>query len=193
MLLTCSTRHDLYKGSLTRQAQELIGIPQSQWTTELLEDLAMDPTMLSDEDRRGCYLLVAINHEDGDVELYLGSSDDMLKRFEKHIWSISRITPIPTRIQYFHRRCRKLNVSKPLFIPMSYEVTGDNLALLFQESGHIAINGTWEIKNAPARRIKTWEDVKEMKWPCEDEVLPPGWSGANCEIPFVVFIVILGS
>ena len=152
----------------------------SQWTIEELIKCKRTP---SEVPLRGCYLLVAVGHENGQeaVELYFGSSDNMANRFEGHASSIK----YGKNVQYFHQRCRDLKVERPLFIPVSYEKGGDDLALYFQESGHIAMVGTWRLKNAKATRLATWRAVRRMKLVDEDEKLPPGWDGANCEIPFV--------
>lgn len=160
----------------------MLDIPLPQWTVEDLDEIATDADFL--EHHRGCYLLVAVGEENEQevVVLYFGASNDMAKRYKGHLRSIDH----GENIQYFHQRCRELGVEEPLFIPVSYEFNDDEGALLFQESGHIAIVGTWARKNANADRRATWRAVRKMKLPDGDETLPPGWEGGNCDIPFVI-------
>lgn len=134
-------------------------------------------------------MLAAIGIEDDEIEekleLYVGYSCDMVKRFSSHVSNINNSRLDDEDILYFQRRCRDLEVMEPLFIPLSYEPTFDGMALVFQESVFIAIMGTWEAKSVRANRLSTWKAVRRMKLADEDDHLPEGWHGANREIPYV--------
>ena len=160
-----------------------MSIPQSKWTVDVLEELAMNPRHLRKSERRGCYLLVAISKDRSKVELYFGSSDDMFRRFTGHVRSVVNTDLAEQDIQYFHRRCRALKVQRPLFIPVSHEQSKDDLMLRFQESGHIAITGTWIENEDLVCTTRICPCAKAMKLSETNESLPSGWVGANCEIP----------
>lgn len=119
------------------------------------------------------------------VELYIGSGRDMLKRHQSHVSRIKNINPSSSGGQYFHRRCRDLGVTEPLFIRLINEPTQDGMALVFQESVCIAITGTWGPKGVPIHRLRTWKAVRGMRLADEHDHLPDGWRGANREIPLV--------
>lgn len=113
-------------------------MPKSAWTVQDLKKLAIDPATLPNHKLCGVYLLVAAGIEKGKeaVVLYLGSSKHMDQRFNSHV---TKITGDYTTIQYFHERCRELQVSTPLFIPVWH---GTGIAdIEFAESAGIAVVG----------------------------------------------------
>ena len=135
------------------------------------------------QDHQGCYLLIARGTENDKqvVELYVGSSENMAIRYQKHVNLIERCG---ARMQHFHMRCLQLKDMEPLFIPLSHDSTCDNVTLRFRESMHIAFIGSWgrtlSVKNI---QREAWRIVRNMRLPEKEERLPDGWRGANREIP----------
>lgn len=129
-----------------------------------------------------------IENDEEVVELYIGHSIDMTKRFSTHISaikSLSRPEPSDNKKQYIHRRCRQLGVTMPLFIRLCNEPTKDDSALKFQETVCIAMMGTWGARDVPKHKVAVWKAVRKMRLADENDVMPDGWYGANREIPCV--------
>lgn len=163
--------------------KSLLVTPLSRWSLKKLRALSIDPADMHCQRRQGCYLLVASGTENDKqiVELYVGSSENMALRYQRHV---NLIEKCGARMQHFHWRCLQLDDTTPLFIPLSYDSTCDNDTLRFRESMHIAFIGSWgrtmSVKNI---QREAWSIVRNMRLPGKEERLPEGWRGANREIP----------
>jgi len=105
--------------------KSLLATPLSHWSLKKLRAISIDSADMHCQRRQGCYLLVASGTENDKqiVELYVGSSENMALRYQRHV---NLIEKCGARMQHFHWRCLQLNDTTPLFIPLSYDSTCDN-------------------------------------------------------------------